>query len=388
VYTDPLQKATLWIEKGLNTLFSQRYNPFYYHGALPNFFIWALFLSGLLLFAYYQPTLANAYASVHYITYELPFGNLFRAMHRYASDGMMIFVILHMLRVWFTDRYREYRILPWVTGVILLTITFIIGLTGYLMIWDQEAVTLANITFNLLKSLPVVGAPVAEALMAGKVISDYTLTRFMFLHLGIPLFMMFMLWLHYLRITRPVSEPPLPLVVMMAGGLFIVSSILPVGLGVLPYGAHDAGAAPLLSGLGSVSSEVYFDLLYAWPQYLAAQNVPPVAVLLLVLAVPVGLLVLPYLQKKALRGQFAQVARENCTGCSLCYQDCPYEAITMVDRGNDGTRFKRLAVVDAGRCANCGLCVGACAFKAIEIPRRETSSVLAEIEASLLSSTT
>lgn len=385
MYTEPLQRATLWIEKGLNSLFSQRYNPFYYHGALPNFFIWALFLTGLLLFAYYQPTLANAYASVHYITFELPFGNLFRSLHRYASDGMMIFVILHMARVWFTDRYREYRIVPWITGVVLLTITFIIGLSGYLLIWDQQAVTLANITFNLLDKIPVIGGAVAQFLMAGKVISDYTLTRFMFLHLGIPLFMMFMLWLHYLRITRPVSEPPLPLVVMMAGALFLFSSAFPVGLDFLPQ-SQTAAAAPVLVGPGSISPVVNFDLLYAWPQYLAVQGVSPVMVLLLLLLVPVGLLVLPYLQKKAMRGQYAQVVRENCTGCSLCYNDCPYEAITMVDRGNDGTRFKRLAVVDAGRCANCGLCVGACAFKAIEIPRRETGTVLSEIEAALATS--
>jgi quinol-cytochrome oxidoreductase complex cytochrome b subunit len=387
VYTEPLQRATLWIEKGLNTLFSQRYNPFYYHGALPNFFIWALFLTGLLLFAYYQPTLANAYASVHYITFELPFGNLFRSLHRYASDGMMIFVILHMARVWFTDRYREYRIVPWITGVVLLTITFMIGLSGYLLIWDQQAVTLANITFNLLDKIPVIGGAAAQFLMAGKVISDYTLTRFMFLHLGIPLFMMFMLWLHYLRITRPVSEPPLPLVVMMAGALFLFSAAFPVGLDFLPQ-AQNAAAAPLLVGPGSVSPVVDFDLLYTWPQYLAVQGIAPAIILLLLLLVPVGLLVLPYLQKKALRGQYAQVVRENCTGCSLCYNDCPYEAITMVDRGNDGTRFKRLAVVDAGRCANCGLCVGACAFKAIEIPRRETGTVLAEIEAALATSST
>ncbi len=383
MYTESLQKATLWIEKGLNAVFSQRYNPFYYHGALPNFFIWVLFLSGLLLFAYYQPTLANAYQSVGYITYQLPFGNLFRSMHRYASDGMMIFVMLHLFRVWFTDRYREYRILPWVTGVILLAITFIIGLSGYLMIWDQESVTLANITFNLLKQMPVVGTGLAEFLMAGQVISDYTLTRFLFLHLGIPLLMMFMLWLHYLRITRPVSEPPLPLVVMMAGALFLFSAVFPVELGKLAAGQ----TAPILVGPGVSVAEMEFDLLYAWPQYIAtAYNVPPVAVLLLLLAVPVGLLVLPYIQKKALRGQYAQVVRGNCTGCSLCYHDCPYEAITMVDRGNDGTRFKRLAIVDAGRCANCGLCVGACAFKAIEIPRRETGTVLAEIEAALAGS--
>lgn len=384
MYTEPLQKATLWIEKGLNTVFSQRYNPFYYHGALPNFFIWALFLSGLLLFAYYQPTLANAYQSVRYITFELPFGNMFRSVHRYASDGMMIFVILHMLRVWFTDRYREYRILPWITGVILLIITFVIGLSGYLMIWDPQSVTLANITFNLLRKLPVFGEGLANFLMAGEVITDYTLTRFLFLHLGIPLLMMFMLWLHYLRITRPVSEPPLPLVVLMTGALFLFSAAFPVGLGELPAGQ----TAPIIAGPGSIAPVVEFDLLYAWPQYLAAvSGVPPAVVWLLLLAVPVGLLVLPYIQKKALRGQYAQVIRENCTGCSLCYHDCPYEAITMVDRGNDGTRFKRLAIVDAGRCANCGLCVGACAFKAIEIPRRETGTVLSEIEAALATST-
>jgi quinol-cytochrome oxidoreductase complex cytochrome b subunit len=383
VYTEPLQRATLWIEKGLNTVFSQRYNPFYYHGALPNFFIWALFISGLLLFAYYQPTMANAYASVSYITHELPFGNLFRSVHRYASDGMMIFVMLHMFRVWFTDRYREYRILPWITGVILLIITFAIGLSGYLLIWDQQAVTLANLTFNLLSHLPGIGQPVAEFLMAGPVVNDYTLTRFMFLHLGIPLFMMFMLWLHYLRITRPVSEPPLPLVVMMSAGLFLFSGAFPVELGRLAGGA----TVPIVVGPGSITPVAEFDLFFAWPQYLTFIGVPPMAVLLMLLMVPIALLGLPYLQKKALRGQYAQVVRENCTGCSLCYNDCPYEAIEMVERGNDGTRFKRLAVVDAGRCANCGLCVGACAFKAIEIPRRETGTVLAEIEAALATTT-
>ena len=63
MYTEPLQRLTLHIERGLNAVFSQRYNPFYYHGALPNFFIWVLYLTGLLLFAYYMPTLAGAYDS-------------------------------------------------------------------------------------------------------------------------------------------------------------------------------------------------------------------------------------------------------------------------------------------------------------------------------------
>ncbi len=370
MYTEPLQRATLWLEKGLNAIFSQKYNPFYYHGALPNYFIWVLFLSGLLLFAYYIPTLENAYNSVSYITHSIPFGNAFRTIHRYAGDGMMIFVMLHLARVWFTDRYREYRIVPWITGVILLILTFLVGLTGYLLIWDQEAVTLTNLTVNFLNQLPLIGPPTAEFLIAGKIITDYSLTRFLFLHLAIPLALMFFLWMHYIRITRPVTNPPLALVVLLTGGLFTIAGAYPVELGEAP-------------SLTAVSSTVELDLLYAWPQYLVLQGVSPSLVWLLVLLVPVGLLVLPYLQKKALRGQYANVIRENCTGCSLCYHDCPYEAITMVDRGNDGTRFKRLAVVDPGRCSNCGLCVGACAFKAIEIPRCETPDVLSEIELAL-----
>ncbi|MEB3286414.1 MAG: cytochrome b N-terminal domain-containing protein [Vampirovibrionales bacterium] len=375
MYTEPLQRFTIQLESGLNALFSQRYNPFYYHGALPNFFIWVLYLTGLLLFAYYVPTLAQAYDSVSYITQELAFGNVFRTLHRYAADGMMLFVMLHLFRVWFTDRYREYRILPWITGVILLSVTFLVGLTGYFMIWDQEAVNLTYMTINFLNALPVVGAPIVEFMLAGKVVSDYTLTRFLFLHLGIPLLLMFLLWMHYIRITRPVNVPPLALNLILLGALFLFSGAVPVTLGIQPELNETTQSARDLV--------MNFDLFFAWPQYLLSQGWATTPVWLLFLAVPVGLLLLPYIQKKSLRGQYAQVIKDNCTGCQLCYHDCPYEAITMVDRGNDGSRFKRLAVVDAGRCANCGLCVGACAFKAIEIPRRGTAGVLEEIELAL-----
>lgn len=371
-YTEPLKRGVLYLEKGLNAVFSQQYNPFYYHGALPNFFIWVLYGTGLLLFAYYVPTLAQAYDSVRYITHGLPFGNAYRTLHRYAADGMMIFVMLHLLRVWFTDRYREYRIVPWITGVVLLTITFIIGITGYMLIWDQEAVTLTQVTVGFIQDLPLVGAGLANFVMAGELITDYTLTRILFFHLAIPLLLMFFLWFHYLRITRPVNIPPWPLIALMFGGLFLVSSAFPVELGARPV-------------LAEISNHLELDLFYAWPQWLLTQGVSPATIWILLLGVPVGLLVLPYLQKKALRGQYAQVLADNCTGCSLCYHDCPYEAILMVDRDDD-SRFKRLATVDPGRCSNCGLCVGACAFKAIEVPRCETPDVLGEIEAALSTS--
>lgn len=370
------QRLVLPLEKVTNKVFTQKYNPFYYHGALPNLFLWVLFITGLLLLVYYQATLATAYDSMKFITYEAPFGNAMRSLHRYAADGMMIFVMIHLFRVWFTDRFREYRILPWVTGIVLLVAMFIIGLTGYMLIWDAEAVALTNITINYLSAVPLIGGAMASFflgadLSGSALVTDYTITRMLVLHLGLPMFMMFMLWMHYLRITRPVTNAPTGLVFLMLAGLALFSAAFPVVLG-------NAAPPSLQVSLESIN----LDVLYAWPQILGLAGVDPAIVWLLVLAIPGGLLILPYLQKKAMRGQYAQVVSDNCTGCSLCYADCPYEAITMVDR-NDGSRFKRLAVVDAARCANCGLCVGACAFKAIDIPRCESKDVLAEIEAAL-----
>lgn len=366
-----LQRLTLWVERALNALFSQKYNPLYYHGALPNFFLWVLFITGLLLFAYYRPTLENAYTSMQYMTETIPSGALFRAMHRYAADGMMIFVLLHVLRVWFTDRYREYRILPWITGIILLIVLFLAGLTGYMLIWDSESVALSYMTFNFLNALPVIGPGATRLLMGGAVVTDYTLTRYLFLHLAIPVSMLFFLWWHYLRITRPVTNAPLVLNLMMFGGLLLFCGLFPIGIGAPP-------------DLTNPSTHLEIDWLYMLPHGLLATGLDVGATWWVMLSIPVFLLVLPYLQKKQWRStrEFAQVISENCTGCSLCFHDCPYEAIEMVDR-NDDTRFKRLAIVDQGRCSNCGLCVGACAFKAIEIPRMDTEVVFKDIQVAL-----
>ena len=366
-----VRSSILGLEKILNVVFSQKFNPFYYHGALPKFFLWTLFVTGLLLFAYYRPTLDGAYPSLEYMTNTIPSGALMRALHRYASDAMMIFVILHVLRVWFTDRYREYRILPWLTGILLLVVLYLAGLTGYMLIWDGDSVTLTTMTINMLKVLPVIGPAAADWLLGGQIINDYTLPHILFLHFFIPVSMLFFLFLHYMRITRPVVTAPAVVNLLLFGGLLFTCGLLPVHIGSAPP-----------ADLSQAGLDIDINWFYMLPQGLITRGWSVEASWTALLAIPIVLLIVPYIQKKTLRGDFAQVVFENCTGCSLCYNDCPYEAIEMVDRDDD-TKFKRLAVVDAGRCSNCGLCVGACAFKAIEVPRRETGTVLDDIQLAL-----
>ena len=55
----------------------------------------------------------------------------------------------------------------------------------------------------------------------------------------------------------------------------------------------------------------------------------------------------------------AEVDKEKCTGCGLCVDACPLEAIKLEDDK---------ANVDANLCTECGSCVDECPNDAISIP--------------------
>ena len=54
----------------------------------------------------------------------------------------------------------------------------------------------------------------------------------------------------------------------------------------------------------------------------------------------------------------AKIDAEKCTGCESCVEECPSEAISMV---NDK------AVVDADACIDCEVCVDTCPVEAISM---------------------
>ncbi len=52
----------------------------------------------------------------------------------------------------------------------------------------------------------------------------------------------------------------------------------------------------------------------------------------------------------------AKVDKEKCNGCETCVEECPSEAISMVDDK---------AVVDLETCVDCSVCVDVCPAEAI-----------------------
>ena len=109
------------VEALFNAAFGDRLNPLYHLGAITFFLFWLVAGSGLYLYAFFETGVAGAYASVEALTHGQWYaGGIMRSVHRYASDAMVLTMLLHMLRHFAFDRLRGFRWFSWVSGVALI----------------------------------------------------------------------------------------------------------------------------------------------------------------------------------------------------------------------------------------------------------------------------
>ena len=109
----------------------------YYLGGITLFFFIVQVITGILLTVYYQPTPDTAHNSILFIMNEVNFGWLIRSVHSWGANLMVIFCVLHLLRVFFQGAYKAPREITWGAGFFLLVVTLAFGFTGYLLPLDQ-----------------------------------------------------------------------------------------------------------------------------------------------------------------------------------------------------------------------------------------------------------
>jgi cytochrome b6 len=114
--------------------------------------------TGALLMIYYRPTPENAYVDILDLRYAVFLGGFLRNVHRWAGHGIVITVVLHMLRVFYTGSYKPPREFNWILGVCLLLVVFAFAFTGYLLPWDQVSYWGTHVGTNLLHSVPFIGS--------------------------------------------------------------------------------------------------------------------------------------------------------------------------------------------------------------------------------------
>jgi quinol-cytochrome oxidoreductase complex cytochrome b subunit len=185
----------------------------YYLGGITLFLFSVQVITGVLLAIYYQPSPGTAYDSILLIMNDVRFGWLIRSIHAWGANLMIIFCVLHLLRVYLQGAYKPPRELTWVAGMLLLLITLGFGFTGYLLPWDQRAYWATVVGSEIAGALPVIGNFALEFVRGGQEITGLTLSRFFAAHvLVLPLTLGAMILIHLVMIHQqgladPVEYP-------------------------------------------------------------------------------------------------------------------------------------------------------------------------------------
>jgi quinol-cytochrome oxidoreductase complex cytochrome b subunit len=177
-------------------------------GGTPAYLFIVQAITGVLLTFYYVPTPDEAYESVQLITNEVRFGWYIRSLHRWSANLMIIALLLHMMRVFFTGACRKPREGNWILGCFLLFITLGFGFTGYSLVYEQLSYWGATVAGNILDAVPVLGPQLGNFLRGGPNVGSNMLTRLFVFHIGaLPTIMIAFLLAHLLLMrTHGVSE--------------------------------------------------------------------------------------------------------------------------------------------------------------------------------------
>lgn len=339
------RSAVQRVEHGFDAIFGARLNPLRHLGSLGFLFFWIVAISGVYLYAVLDTSASGAYRSIDELSrQQWYFGGLLRSIHRYAADAFVLVMVAHLIREWIFGHFSGFRRFSWLTGIPLLLFGAASAVGGFWLNWDQLGQFSAQATAELLDALPFFASPLTRNFLTAEAVSDRLFSLLVFIHLGLPLLLVFGLWFHIQRISLADVFPPRALAVNTALTLLALAVFLPV----VSHPAADLSQVPKTLAIDWI-------LLFVHPlMYVTSAGF----VWSILAGVLFLLLLLPFIQKKRVTS-IAKVDPGNCNGCRRCFDDCPYAAVTMVPHPNRGMA-RQMAQVDADLCASCGICVGAC----------------------------
>ena len=356
------ERVSLAVERPIDRLVRMpQLNPLYHTGTITIFLLIVLTVTGVYLTLFYQFGIEASYDAVGKIEANWV-GRVMRALHRYASAAVLVTTLLHGWRTLFMDRFRGPRWLAWVTGVVMAAFVWIIGVTGYWLIFDERAQVITQTLITAIGDWPTgVAFLINNAVTSGAGTGWVFVVVVITVHIGLSLLLILFIWYHVKRLSRPKILPPRYWMWLLLGLLVVASVAVPVGM--LP------GIDP-----GRIPGDLTIDWFYLF--YLpAALNWPPLLLWGGGFVFVVAVSLVPWL---AVRKPLPPIVvhEDLCTGCGLCPPDCPYEALEMLD--TPGGHHRQVAVVDPKMCVSCGVCIGSCPELALTLGDRPADAIWSE----------
>jgi quinol-cytochrome oxidoreductase complex cytochrome b subunit len=224
----------------------------FYLGFISFYLFLILVATGVALMFYYRPYPAQAYQDMKDLQFVVFLGSFLRNVHRWAAHGMVVCVVLHLCRVFYTGSYKKPRQFNWVVGMILMLLTLGLSFTGYLLPWDQLAFWAITVGTNIGGYAPLVGAKIKEILLGGHNVAEGALIRFYVLHVVVlPSLVVLFTMVHFWRIRKDggLSRPVWKLEGEPAGG------VAPTLQPLVQIGGAAAAPAPLRKGTVTAASK-------------------------------------------------------------------------------------------------------------------------------------
>lgn len=337
-------------------IFSSGLNPFYNLGNLAILMLIVACVSGLYIFLFYNVDPAQAYHSVEAISRH-PLHGVVRTIHRYSSDLMILFIFLHFLHTWFIGKFRNK--LSWVSGIVSLLFVLFLGVTGYILVWDEKAKLIGFLTARFFSALPIFDPAIAGSFISNNL--EYVGGFFkvsLFGHIFFSVFILIIIWIHVLRLPQAKLFTPQRLTLYTLAALLLLSIIFPA--------KSDPPAQATFYPFRTTFDWFYFYGYYFLKDFSIAWN------WVFMLGSGLLLALFPFFLRKPPRPEPARIELDLCDGCTLCVKDCPYDAIEM-----HPVNGERKAVLNASTCLSCGICVPSCHTHAITMPPLKTPDILA-----------
>ena len=353
----PVETAIAAATNGVGRLLREDENPLARTGAVANTAFLIALATGIPLLFWYRASVGNAYDSLQDLSW---FPQLLRSLHRYSSDVCLLFVLLHGLQTLAARKVAGARWLAWLSGVLLVGFLWLDGWTGYWMVWDERAQRVAVATARFLDLLPIFKDPIARSFLVDETVNTLLFFLVFFIHMLIPMGMGILLWLHILRLDRSKFFTGRVLTAWLVTTLVLVSVLVPAR-------SADPAAMQVISG-GMTGDHWYLGPL------MAIERLPAGALWLALAFTTVIFFGIPWLLPKR-RIVPSIVDGAKCNGCTQCWKDCPFGAISLMPADPKGRESALVASIDPSRCVGCGICVGSCDSTAIDNARQPVLEV-------------